>query len=80
MGNSEKTKIRMQSFCEKLPRSSYSIYGWLDEPSIRAKPNHFIIDVGTNELNSNRPPDEIAKAIIDFALELKSEKPGDSIS
>ena len=80
MGNSEKTKIRMQSFCEKLPRSSYSIYGWLDEPSIRAKPNHFIIDVGTNELNSNRPPDEIAKAIIDFASEMKSEKSDISIS
>ena len=31
-------------------------------------------------MNSNRPPDEIAKAIIDLASELKSEKTGVSIS
>ena len=46
------------------------------KPSIRVKPNHFILHAGTNDLNSNRPPDEIAKAIIDLALELKSEKSG----
>ena len=27
VGNSEKTKTRMQSFCENLPRSNYSMYG-----------------------------------------------------
>ena len=27
MGNNEKTKTRMQCFCEKLPRSSCSVYG-----------------------------------------------------
>ena len=48
--------------------------------SIRAKPNHFILHVGTNDFSSNRPPDEIAKAIIDLASELKSEEPGVSIS
>ena len=50
------------------------------KPSIRARPNHFIFHVGTNDLNSNRPPDKIAKAIIDLASELKSEKSGVSIS
>ena len=49
------------------------------KPSIRARPNHFIFHVGTNDLNSNRPPDKIAKAIIDLASELKSEKSGVSI-
>ena len=34
----------------------------------------------TNYLSSNRPPNEIAKAIIDLASELKSEKSGVSIS
>ena len=50
------------------------------EPSIRAKPNHFILHVGINDLNSNIPADEIAKVIIDLASELKSEKSGVSIS
>ena len=44
------------------------------KPSIWAKPNHFVVHVGTNALNSNRPPDEITKAVIDLASELKSEK------
>ena len=50
------------------------------KPSIRVKPNHFILHVVTNDLNSKRPPDEIAKAIIDVASELASEKTGVSIS
>ena len=52
------------------------------KPSIRAKPNHFILHVGINDLNSNRPPDETAKNIIDLALisELKSEKSDVSMS
>ena len=49
------------------------------KPWIQAKPNHFILHVGTNDLNSNRPPDKIAIAIIDLASELKSEKTGVSI-
>ena len=43
------------------------------------KPNHFIIHVEVNDLNSNRPPDKIAKAIIGLASELKSEKSDVSI-
>ena len=50
------------------------------KPSIRMKPNQFILHVDTNDLNSNRPPDVIAKAIIDLASELKSEKSGVSVS
>ena len=50
------------------------------KPLIQAKWDHFILHVGTNDLNSNRPPGEIAKAIIDLASELKSELSGVSIS
>ena len=50
------------------------------KPSIRAKPKYFILHFGTNDLNSNRPPDKIANTIIDLASELKSKKPGVSIS
>ena len=49
------------------------------KPSIRVEPNHFILDFDTNDLNSSRPRDEIANAIIDLASELKSEKSGVSI-
>ena len=50
------------------------------KPSIRAKANHFILHVGTNDLNSKRTPDEITKISIDLASELKSEKSHVSIS
>ena len=50
------------------------------KPLIRAKPNHLILHVGTNDLNSNRPPDNIGRTIIDLAAELKSEKSGVNIS
>ena len=50
------------------------------KPWIRAKPNHFVLHVGTNDLNLSKPPDEIAEAIIDLASELKSEKSDVSIS
>ena len=50
------------------------------QPSIRVKPKYFILHFGTNDLNSNRPPDEISNTIIDLASELKSKKPGVSIS
>ena len=41
------------------------------KPSIRMKLNYFILHVLTNDLNSNAPPDEIPKATIDLASELK---------
>ena len=50
------------------------------KPLIWTKPNYFILHVGTNDLNSNRPPDQITKTIIDLASELKSEKSDVSIS
>ena len=54
-------KTRMQSVCENLPRSNYLVIVDYMKPSIRAKRNHFILHVGKNDLNSNRPLDEIAK-------------------
>ena len=50
------------------------------KPLIRVKPNRFILPVRANDLNSNRPSDEIAKTAIDLASELKSEKSDVSIS
>ena len=63
-----------------FPRATTQCMADYLKPLIRAKPNHLILHVGTNDLNSNRPPDEIVKAIIDLASGLKSEKSGVSIS
>lgn len=50
------------------------------KPSIRTQPDHFILHVGTNDLTSNTPSDEIARNIINLASEMKSEKSDVSIS
>ena len=50
------------------------------KPSIRTQPDHFILHVGTNDLTSNSPSDEIARNIINLASEMKSEKSDVSIS
>ena len=76
----KKWKPECKPFLRNFPGATTQCMADYMKPSIQAKPNHFILHVGTNDLNSNRPPDEIAKAIIDLALELKSEKPGVSIS
>ena len=48
--------------------------------SLRKKPDHFILPVGTNYLNSERYPDLIAKSITDYAASLKNENHDASIS
>ena len=72
----KKLKPECKVFVRNFPGATTQSMADYMKPSIRVKPNHFILHAGTNDLNSNRPPDEIAKAIIDLALELKSEKSG----
>ena len=43
-------------------------------------PDHVILHVGTNELNSELLPERIAKSIVDVAKNIKSEKSSVSIS
>ena len=50
------------------------------KPSMREKPDNSILNVGTNDLNSNRPSDLIAKSIVDLAVTLKSSSQNVSIS
>ena len=76
----KKLKSEYNVFVRNFPGATTQWMADYMKPSIRPKPNHFILHVGTNDLSSNRPPDEIAKAIIDLASELKSEKSGVSIS
>ena len=50
------------------------------KPSQRENSDHYILHVGTNNLCLHRPPELIAKFIIDLALTLKSESHDVSVS
>ena len=50
------------------------------KPSQRENWDHYILHVGTNDLCLDRPPELIAKSIIDLALTLKSESDDASAS
>ena len=41
-------------------------------PSIREKPDHTTLHIGTNDLNSDIPSDLTAKSIVDLAITLKN--------
>ena len=43
------------------------------KPSMRDIPDHFIVYVGTNDLNSEVSSKSITETIVDFAMSLKSE-------
>ena len=48
--------------------------------SLRSTPNHFILHLGTNDLNSNQTSEVIAKEIADLATSLKSNQQDVSVS
>ena len=50
------------------------------KPSLTESPDHFVLHVGTNDLDSDRPPDLIAKSIFDVASSLKANKHDVTIS
>ena len=50
------------------------------KPSMREKPDHTILHVGPNDLNSDRPSHLIAKSIVDLAITLKKNSQNVSIS
>ena len=50
------------------------------KPSQRENSDHYILHIGTNDLYLRRPPELIAKSIIDLALTLKSEPQDVSVS
>ena len=50
------------------------------KPSVHAKPDHIILHVGTNDLNSNETLNAIASNIINIATVMKTEKCDVSIS
>ena len=50
------------------------------KPLVRSSPDHFILHVGTNDLLSNKSPEEIARSITDLATSIKNKKHDVSIS
>ena len=50
------------------------------KPSLRSTPNHFILHVGTNDLNANQTSEVIAKEIVDLATSLKNNQYDVSVS
>ena len=47
---------------------------------LRENPDHFVLHVGTNDLDSDRSPDHIAKSIVNVASNLKTDKHDVTIS
>ena len=50
------------------------------KPSVKEKPDHIVLHLGTNDLVSDRPPDLIAKSIVDVAPSMKNENPDVTVS
>ena len=63
----KKLKSECKVFVRTFPGATSHCMADYMKPLIRAKLNHFILHIGTNDLNSNRPPDEIVKIIIELA-------------
>ena len=76
----KKLKSECNVFVRTFPGATTQRMADYMKPSIWAKPKHFMFYFGKNDLNSNAPPDKIAKNHIDLASKLKSEKSDVSIS
>ena len=49
------------------------INDYIKQP-VRNSSDHFILHVGTNDMSSDKSPEEIARSIIDLATSAKNEK------
>ena len=66
--------------CVKLfPGAKTSCKDYVKQ-SLRSTTNHFILHVGTNDLNSNETSEAIAKEIVDLATSLKNNQRDVSVS
>ena len=50
------------------------------KPSLKENPDHFVLHVGTNDLDSDRLPELTAKSIVDVAPSLKTDEHDVTIS
>ena len=61
-------KSECKLYVKSFPGGKTSCMKDYVKPSLRSTPNHFILHVGTNDLNSNQTSGVIAKKIVDLAL------------
>ena len=74
--NIKNCKVYVQSF----PGAKIQCIDDYKKPSMRDEPDYFIVNVGTNDLNSEVPSKSIAKSIVDLAMSLKKESNDVSVS
>ena len=63
-------KSECKIYVKSFPGAKTSCMKDYVKPSLRSTPNHFILHVGTNDLNSNQTSEVIAKEIVDLATSL----------
>ena len=77
----KKTDKNHKIYVRSFPGAKVKFMKDYAKPCIRENdPDHVILHVGTNELNSELLPERIAKSIVDVAKNIKSEKRSVSIS
>ena len=64
-------KLYVKSFPKHAKTSCMKEYV---KPLLRSLPTHFVLHVGTNDLNSNQTLEFIAKEIVDLATSLKNSQ------
>ena len=77
LGNSKIKKIRGWKISKKLQNGNVYLRHFSGakvpcmkdylKPPLRENPDHFVLHVGTNDLDSDGSPDLIAKSIVDVA-------------
>ena len=75
-----KLKANCKVYAKAFPGATTQCMMDYMKPSIRAKSDHIILHVGTNDLQSNATPSEIAEKVTSLAWEMKSNKCDASIS
>ena len=73
-------KSECKVYVKSFPGAKTSCMKDYVKPSLRSTPNHFILHVGTNDLNSNQTSEVIAKEIVDLATSLKNNQHDVSVS
>ena len=68
-----------QIWVKSFPGSKFRCMKDHMKPSMRKKLNDTILHAGTNDLNSDRPPDLIANSIVDLTITLKKNSQSVSV-
>ena len=75
-----KNIINCKLYVWSFPGAKVQFMDDYKKPSIRDKPDHFIIHIGINDLNSEMPSESIAESIVDLAISLNTESNDLSVS